>query len=350
VRLDRGNHQHLIEPVKMGGGLHNHVDVRVAIGVAHDLLHHAHRQPTREDLVAPGGEDLFSGLNALVSQNVFNLRAAGGVAAQNAADARGFQYHARAAGRVVDGQHLRRARKNLAHLAHNPVWRDDGHIRLKAVIASLVDIENARLITAAGADGLRGQRLVNVLLLEAHQRLQPLALARVFQQRRLLQAKPVEGLLQILVLLAGVAQVKVVLPQAGRPQLRGVEKLFRGRDHFLGPQPDQAHARRIARVQRAAPAVAAVHLHGQSDDLRQQNGQQHQRIPITDKKRFHDESSCREGNQTESRSITSIPMAACGVAGALRHRRANCAGRFPNLHEECEPRILATREEEFSLE
>ena len=77
-------------------------------------------------------------------------------------------------------------------------------------------IEDARLIAAAGADGLRGQRLVDILLLEVHQRLQALSLLGVFKQRRLLQTQPVDGLLQLLVLLAGVAQIDVVVATAHR--------------------------------------------------------------------------------------------------------------------------------------
>ena len=98
----------------------------------------------------------------------------------------------------------------------------------------------------------------------------------IFQQRGLLQAEPVDGLLQLLVLLADVAQVKVVLPQALHAQLGDVEELLRGGDHRIGPQPDEPHAGRVLRVEGVAPAVGAAHLHGQPDDLRQQDSQQHQ--------------------------------------------------------------------------
>ena len=80
---------------------------------------------------------------------------------------------------------------------------------------ALVDIEDARLVAAAGADGLRGNGLVDVFLLEVQQGLQPLSLAGIFKQSGLFQAQPVDGLLQILVLLAHVAQVDIVLPTAG---------------------------------------------------------------------------------------------------------------------------------------
>ena len=54
---------------------------------------------------------------------------------------------------------------------------------------------------------------------KAEQRLQPLALLRIFKQRGLLQAQPVDRLLQVLILLAHMAQVDVVLPEAGNPSL-----------------------------------------------------------------------------------------------------------------------------------
>ena len=97
--------------------------------------------------------------------------------------------------------------------------------------------------------------LVDVLLLKVHQRLQPLALLGVFQQRGLLQPQPVDGLLQIQVLLTDVAQVEVVLPQAHHGQLGAVDDLLRRRDHRIGPEPDQPHARSVRRVERTAPAV-----------------------------------------------------------------------------------------------
>ena len=93
--------------------------------------------------------------------------------------------------------------------------------RLKPVSLALVDVEDVRLVAAAGADDLRGHGLVDVFLLEVEQRLQPLALLGILKQCGLLQAQPVDGLLQVLILLADVAQIDVVLPQpCRRPSLR----------------------------------------------------------------------------------------------------------------------------------
>ena len=72
--------------------------------------------------------------------------------------------------------------------------------RLEAVGGAFVDVEDAGLVAAAGADGLGGQGLVDVLLLEAEEGLKTLALAGIFKQRGLLKAETVDGLLQVLVL------------------------------------------------------------------------------------------------------------------------------------------------------
>src|ERR1035441_7060725 len=95
------------------------------------------------------------------------------------------------------------------------------------------------------------------------------------------------------VLLADASEVEVVLPQAPRAQIGGVEELLRGRDPGIGPQPDQPHTGHIPRIERVAPAVGSAHLHGQPDDLRQQDNQQHQEIPIAVEERIHGESSGR---------------------------------------------------------
>ena len=58
-----------------------------------------------------------STLDARVREQSLHLQPALGVAAQNATRARRFQNHARAAGLVVDGQHLRGMWKDVAHLA-----------------------------------------------------------------------------------------------------------------------------------------------------------------------------------------------------------------------------------------
>ena len=76
-------------------------------GSRNHFVDHADRQAAGKNLVAARGEHLLAGLDALVGQDADDLRLAGRIAAQNAANARGLKNHARAAGLVVDGQHLR---------------------------------------------------------------------------------------------------------------------------------------------------------------------------------------------------------------------------------------------------
>ena len=149
---------------------------------------------------------------------------------------------------IVDGKYLRRVGKDVADLAHNAVRGNDRHIGAKLIIGSLVDVEDVRLIASAGANGLRGHRLVDVFLLEVEERLQTLALASILKQRGLFQAQTVDGLLQILVLLADVAQVNIVLPETASAKLGGLNELLWRRDQGIGPQPDQPHAGAVLRV------------------------------------------------------------------------------------------------------
>jgi hypothetical protein len=276
ARLGGGDHQHFVEPVEMGGRLDDHVDKVFAVRVADDLLHHAHRESAREDLVAAGGEHGFARLDAAVGEDADDLRLAGGVAAQDAANARGLQDYSCAAGLVVDGQNLGRMGKDLAHLAYDSVGGNHSHIAVQAVGRTLVKIEDARLIAAAGADSLRGNRRINVFLLEAEELLQPLALAGIFKQGSLLQAEAVDGLLQFAVLFANVAQVKIVLPQVSSLQLGGLDNPLCRRNQRIGPQPDEPYAGRVLRVEGVARVAGAAHLHSEADDLRPEDGQQYE--------------------------------------------------------------------------
>ena len=67
-------------------------------------------------------------------------------------------------------------------------------------------------------------------MLEVEEGLEALALAGIFKQGGLLEAQAVDGLLEILVLLADVAQVNVVLPEAGDAELGILNELLGGRD------------------------------------------------------------------------------------------------------------------------
>ena len=152
---------------------------------------------------------------------------------------------------------------------------------------ALVDVEDAGLVAAAGTDGLCGNRLVDVFLLEAVERLETLALVGVFKQCRLLEAETVDGFLQVLVLLAHMAQIDVVLPEVFDAEFGGVNEFFRRGDDRIGPQADEADTRPIAGIEGAVAPAGAPHLHCEADDLREQDSQQHQNISIADEDGFH---------------------------------------------------------------
>src|ERR1035441_10663476 len=114
---------------------------------------------------------------------------------------------------------------------------------------AFVQIKDPRLIVAAGADGLGGYGLVDVLLLEGGEGLQALALAGILKQGGLLQPQTVDRLLQIPVLLADAAQVEIVHPHALDAELGAVNNPLRRRDHHIRPQADEAHARAVRGVE-----------------------------------------------------------------------------------------------------
>ena len=117
-----------------------------------------------------------------------------------------------AGGLVVDEQHLRGVGEDVAELADDAVGRDDGHVGLEIVVRALVDVEDVGEIAAAGADDLRGDGGGDVVLLEGEQRLETMALDGVFGEGGLLEAEAGDLLLEIVILLADVAEIDVVGP------------------------------------------------------------------------------------------------------------------------------------------
>ena len=196
--------------------------------------------------------------------------------------------HPRAAGLVVDGQHLRRVGKHFPHLAHDAVRGDDRHIALEAVIVAFVNGENLRLVGTAGPDDLGRQRLIEIFLLEIEHGLQAMPLARIFKQCSLFQAETVHRILQVLVLLANVAQVDIVLPETEDAGLRVLHHAFDGRNHGVGPQADEPYTGAVRRVERSPSGICAPNLHRQSNHLDQQQNQQHQQVAIADEEGFHE--------------------------------------------------------------
>ncbi len=178
-------------------------------------------------------------------------------------------------------------RKDVAHLSYDAVRCNHRHIRLEAVAGALINIKNLRSVAAAGAVSLRGKGGIDVLLLEAEQSLETLALAGVFKQCGLLKPQPAYGLLEILILPAHAHQVEIVGPRTHNAEVDPVDEPLRRRDDCIGPKPNQPHAARIRRVKTVTPAARTAHLHRQPGDLRHQDGQQHHEVPIAGEKRFH---------------------------------------------------------------
>ena len=135
-----------------------------------------------------------------------------GVPRRIGADARALEDDAGAGGLVVDLEHLRGGGKYIAQLNHYAVMGDDRHVGPEAVVPALIDGQHAGLVAAAGADHLRGYRRSDVALLEPKHGLQALSLERVFRDGRLRNAHAGKLLLQVLVLLAHVAEVDVIGP------------------------------------------------------------------------------------------------------------------------------------------
>src|ERR1700733_13203107 len=162
MRIERGDNQHLIQMLQVSRRLDYDVDEGAPLRVALDTCHYPNRQAAREYLIAAGGKDMLSGLDALVGQDIDDLRLAEGVAAQDAADAGGFENYAGSAGLVIDEQNLRGVGKNVTHFADDAVRRYDSHIRGDTVGRSAVQPHQPVLHAATRSDDLRRGGGVNV--------------------------------------------------------------------------------------------------------------------------------------------------------------------------------------------
>ena len=162
-----------------------------------------------------------------------------------------------------------------------PSARNHRHIRLQAFARALVDIENMRAIAAAGAINLRRDRVVNVLLLKTEQRLQPLALARVFKQRCLLQPQAVYCLFRDRDSPGAhgadrsnsttAPTIPIFVPWKSRS---GGETIAFAHNRI------KPHPAWVGGIKRILAGAVAAHLHRQTGDLRHQNGQQHHKVSI----------------------------------------------------------------------
>jgi len=120
------------------------------------------------------------------------------------------------------------------------------------------------------------------MLLEIEQALQTLTLTRVLGKRALFQAQTIYLDLQVMILLADIAQVDVVRPEAASASPCSVGNSGRGskrRDH---PIAKQAYGLAVWGIGQRPP-----HLQSQAYKLREQDSQQHQTILVAGEKTFH---------------------------------------------------------------
>src|ERR1039458_6394656 len=287
TRVGLGDDQYFIETIDVRRRFNDDVDEGVAFRISNHLFNRAYRQTAGKNLVTASREHFLSRLNSLIGEDPDDLRLSFGVTAQNAANAVVFQNDAGAAGLVVDRQYLCGMRIDFANLADDAISGDHRHLHADALVFSLVEIENPRLVRAAGSDDLGSDGGVNVLLLEIQHGLETLTLARVFKQCSLLQPEAVDGLLQFLVLATNIAQIKVVLPHAHSAGLAALNGSLGRGNNGVGPQSQQANPRAVAGVQTKTSGVGPAHLRGQSNDMRHKQHQQHQNISVADEERFH---------------------------------------------------------------
>ncbi len=159
-----------------------------------------------------------------------------------------------------------------------PVGSDDGHVGLDAVVRALVEVEDARLLAAAGADHLCGNRAVDVLFFEGQQCLDPPRHAGVFADPRVVDLHAIELSFELAVLPANPAQVGIVCKQILYPLLAVNDSLFDRSNGGDGPQADETG---FAFLRRPA------YLHRQPNNLGEQDGRQHDQVLIAAEECVH---------------------------------------------------------------
>ncbi len=84
-----------------------------------------------------------------------------------------------------------------------------------------------------------------------------------------------------------MAQIEVVVPDVQESRPDAVEEPLGRRDNGVGPESNQPNAAGVALVKAHVSGIATAYLHGKTEDLRHQQGQQHHQIPIAIEERFH---------------------------------------------------------------
>jgi len=253
------------------------------VGVDLDGLNRANWKAAGIDLVAPGAEHLFAGLDALVGSEVIDEDLTCGTATENGTNASSGQEYAGAGRLVVDKQDLRGMGEDIAKLANDAVWGNDSLIGLEAIFRAFVNVDEAGEVVAAGANNLGGNRGGDIMLLEVQQGLQTMSLHRVFGKCRLFETQPGDLILEVMVLLAGVAQIDVVRPSVTDVVADAVKEALEWSDDRDGPVAEKGDLASIG----SARFDGAAHLNGEADGLREQDRDEHQDVFKSCEERFH---------------------------------------------------------------
>ncbi len=142
-RAGAGHDQHLFQAVQVGGGFQDHIHQRRVIGVRHNLVHDADRQPARKHLVPARGQHQLARLDAVVRHQADDFRMAHGVATQDAAGASLLEQHTGSAGAVRNFKHLACVCRHLADAPDHAVRRHHRHLGRNAVVRTFVDVQDA---------------------------------------------------------------------------------------------------------------------------------------------------------------------------------------------------------------
>ena len=173
-------------------------------------------------------------------------------------------------------------RKHVAQLADDTVRRDDRLLGPQTIGPAFVQDQHMGAVRTAGANHLRRHCFGNVLLLKAKHRLQTTALRGVFRKGCLFRAQTQHLSLQLLRLVARMAQVDVVPPKMPQMQTRPVRQPLDRRHRSHGPAPQQRDLRVVRTFARAArnvlPSGRTLHLQREAEHLGQNHSDQHQRI------------------------------------------------------------------------
>jgi hypothetical protein len=281
--LGGGDDEDLFELVEVRSRAKLNEGVGLVVGVGFNGLDSAHREAPGIDLIAAGGEDLLADLNAGVGREIVDHDLAGAATTKNGAKAGGGKENAGAGGLVVDEQNLRGVREDVAEFSDDSIGRDNGLIGLEAVLGAFVDVEDAGEVVSTGADDLSGDGGGDVVLLEIEQGLKTVALNGVFGERGLLEAEPGNLLLEIVILLTGVAEIDVVGPAVTEVVAEAMEEPLEGSDGRDGPVTENGDAAAVG----STGFDGTSHLDGKPDGLGKQNRDQDEDILETCEERFH---------------------------------------------------------------